>query len=289
MTLDRKKTNKDSKFKVFVVKNRLPLFFILTLLYTWAFWLPLALISYGGTNIQILLFIGQSLGTIGPLVALFILGKASGGEVSLTKILDKIQITINKKEISWLIIASLAIPSFTILGNIVNYFFGFKSNLHILQPDKWELLGFWLILIIPVTFFPFLLTSPLFEEPGWRGFAIEELQMKFGRHIGSLIIGSFWWLWHQPINIAWGIELTLYSYFLMLVHSFTIDSLYNLSERNLLSAMLAHGSTFITYTYVYSGTNDLFIILVFIVLIIILRTIESKKEKQIKEEFEYSL
>ena len=277
-------SEKETINKDFVVKNRLILFFILTLLYTWVFWIPMALMRYGIITIQIPLLIGQSLGAIGPLVALFILSKASGGVVSLSKILDKIQLNKNKEEVLWLIVASLAIPGLTILGNLLNYILGGEPHLYVIHPNIWETLGFWLILVIPITFFPSLITSPFFEEPGWRGFALEELQGKFGRHIGSLIIGSYWWLWHQPINVAVGAEITVYSYILMLTHSFIIDSLYNLSNRNLLSAILAHGSAFITFTYIYSGAQNLFVILMFIILIVVLRVFESKYEKKVKNE-----
>jgi len=281
----------DSKnsFKEYVVKNRLVLFFILTLLYTWAFWIPMALMRFGIITIQVPLIIGQSLGAIGPLVALFILTKASGGVVNLNRILDKIRLTKDRGEIFWLILASLVIPLFTLFGNFLNYIFRGESQFYIIQPDKWEELGFWLVLIIPITFFPSLITSPFFEEPGWRGFSLEELQSKFGRHVGSLLIGSYWWIWHQPINIAAGAKITIYSYFLMIAHSFIIDSLYNLSNRNLLSAMLTHASLIINFTYIYSGTElyfwngNLFVILALIFLIIVLRVIESKKEKQVKE------
>jgi membrane protease YdiL (CAAX protease family) len=56
-----------------------------------------------------------------------------------------------------------------------------------------------------------LLTSPLFEEPAWRGFALGSLQARLGREVGSLVVGLLWWLWHQPMNLTFGLEPTLYS------------------------------------------------------------------------------
>ncbi|MFX0151100.1 MAG: type II CAAX prenyl endopeptidase Rce1 family protein [Candidatus Hodarchaeota archaeon] len=269
-------------FNDFIMRNRLILFFVITLLYTWAFWIPMALMKYEVIDIKIPLIVGQSLGAVGPLVALFILTKASGGGVNLDKILNKIR--IKKKEIFWLILATFIIPLSTILANFLNYVIGVESYFYILQPDKWDILGFRLFLIIPLHFFLGIITSPFFEEPGWRGFAVEELQKRFGRHIGSFIIGSYWWLWHQPINVAAGAEITIYSYFLWLAHSFIIDSLYNLSNRNLMGAMLAHASLIINFSYIFSGNNlfqianNLYMISVFIILIIFLRVLESKYE-----------
>ena len=96
------------------------------------------------------------------------------------------------------------------------------------------------ILIIPIHFLAALITSPLFEEPGWRGFAFENLQHYVPRDIASLIVGSYWWLWHQGMNIAFGLDPTLYGYLSMMLDSFAIDSFYTLSKRNILTAMTAN-------------------------------------------------
>jgi hypothetical protein len=42
------------------------------------------------------------------------------------------------------------------------------------------------------------LCGPLFEEPGWRGFALPRLQRLHGPLVGGLILGSLWALWHLP-------------------------------------------------------------------------------------------
>ncbi len=43
-----------------------------------------------------------------------------------------------------------------------------------------------------------LIGGPLFEEPGWTGFAQSRLQRLYGPLIGGLILGSLWALWHLP-------------------------------------------------------------------------------------------
>ncbi len=44
----------------------------------------------------------------------------------------------------------------------------------------------------------FLTGGPLFEEPGWSGFAQPRLQRLHGPLVGGLILGSLWALWHLP-------------------------------------------------------------------------------------------
>ncbi|MEM2947125.1 MAG: type II CAAX endopeptidase family protein [Candidatus Bathyarchaeia archaeon] len=48
---------------------------------------------------------------------------------------------------------------------------------------------------------PILITSFLmnmWEEVGWRGYALPALQKKYNALISSLIVGAFWALWHWP-------------------------------------------------------------------------------------------
>jgi membrane protease YdiL (CAAX protease family) len=52
--------------------------------------------------------------------------------------------------------------------------------------------------LIPVYFLITMLGGPLGEEFGWRGFALPNLQRKWGPVVASIIIGIVWALWHLP-------------------------------------------------------------------------------------------
>lgn len=43
-----------------------------------------------------------------------------------------------------------------------------------------------------------LISGPLNEEFGWRGYALDRLLLKFGFIKGSLILGFIWAIWHLP-------------------------------------------------------------------------------------------
>jgi len=225
---------------------------------------------------------GKASGSMAEALEAILGNRISKGAINIKEIFDRIRLR-GKKNL-WLPIAAVTLPLLTIIGNLINFLVGNEIHLFIFKNEPLEALGFWLIGIIPLLFFAGLVSSPLFEEPCWRGFALGMLQGRFGRQIGSLLLGSFWWIWHQPINIANGLEISFYSYLLMVSHSFIIDSLYNLSNKNLLAAMFAHSSLIVTFNFIYSSNNP-YILLLFLFGIISLRILEWKEDlKQLADK-----
>jgi hypothetical protein len=260
-----------------VEKYTILIFFLLALTLSWLIWIPMALDRLDIINFKIPIIVGQSIGGLAPLFSMILLDKISKGAINIKEIFD--QIRLKGKKTLWLPIAAAILPLLSIIGNLINFLVGNEINLFIIKNEPLDTLGLWLIGIIPLLFFTGLLSSPLFEEPCWRGFALGILQGRFGKQIGSLLLGSFWWIWHQPINIANGLEVSLYSYLLMVSHSFIIDSLYNLSNKNLLAAMFAHSSLIVTFTFIYISKNP-YILLMFLFAIITLRIIEWKEDSK---------
>lgn len=264
----------------FVIKYQLILFFFVVLTISWSFWIPMALDRLQIISFPLPIIVGSTIGAFAPLITLFIFDKITKGEISLDKIFSGMR--PNKNQIPWLIVAAVIIPLSYVIGNVIYIIVEESSDGNILNPGPLGDFGYGLFIIMPVTFFAALLSSPLGEEPGWRGFAISKLQAKFGLHLGSLILGSFWWLWHQPINIANDLEVTLHSYFVMVLSSFIYDSVFNLSRKNILSAMFAHSSSFITFTYIYRDKNNWWAIAVLLLNVILIRIIEWHRNNKQK-------
>ncbi|WHY75314.1 type II CAAX endopeptidase family protein [Neobacillus sp. WH10] len=90
-----------------------------------------------------------------------------------------------------------------------------------------------------------LLSGPLGEELGWRGFAQVELQKKHSPLKASIIIGFWWGMWHLPIWFTtgfMGMDLIKYVLFFMIsIVSTTIimAAFYNLNQ-NLIIPIIIH-------------------------------------------------
>ena len=53
--------------------------------------------------------------------------------------------------------------------------------------------------LLPAQFAVAMLLGPVNEEFGWRGYALPQLQKRFGAVAASLIIGTIWVFWHLPL------------------------------------------------------------------------------------------
>jgi membrane protease YdiL (CAAX protease family) len=85
----------------------------------------------------------------------------------------------------------------------------------------------------------------LFEEIGWRGFALPYLQQRYSALTSSLIIGLVWALWHVPffvgaIPFPW--EDLVFFVPLVIVCSIIFTWVYNTTDGSLLAVILLHGA-----------------------------------------------
>lgn len=245
----------ENENKAFASGKHLAVFFALTLPIAWLFWIPMILINKGMLTLPVHVpnLVWSTLGSISPLVAICVLQRITHGNISLKRIIKNIRLR------EWRSSRVLASP-FIVVGIylvIMLIYFGVETlrggdpgPVRLFSPEVFETLHWWILPVIPLHFTVALVTSPLFEEPGWRGFAFENLRFYLPRDIASLIVGSYWWLWHQGMNISFNIDPTPYGYLSMVLDSFVIDALYTLSRRNILAAMMAHqamGTLFIFF------------------------------------------
>jgi membrane protease YdiL (CAAX protease family) len=94
-----------------------------------------------------------------------------------------------------------------------------------------------------------ILTGPLSEELGWRGYALDRLQTQRSPLISSLILALFWWAWHLPLffikgttQYKWGFGTSNFWYFMITIIPLTLilTWVYNHTNRSILAAVLLH-------------------------------------------------
>ena len=78
------------------------------------------------------------------------------------------------------------------------------------------------------------------EEPGWRGYALPRLQVRYPGSIASLLLGLVWGAWHLPLFLAGTIPWSD----LVLIMAITIvyTWIYNKTQGSVLVLMLAHAA-----------------------------------------------
>ena len=255
------------------VKHKIVLFYCFAFALSWASWLLMFSVYQNSDTIDLITLFFSTIGCLGPLISLVIIEKLSRKEIEVEKILSTIK--IRGLDRGWLLSAIFALPVMTLLGNLFYSIIGWQGKLSLMKPG-FEDIGMFVLPVIVVHFVASLITSPLFEEPGWRGFALRRLQERFGREVGSIIVGVLWWVWHQPMNITFGIQPTVYSFLSMVFFSFMIDSLFNLSGKNLFMAMLAHQSAGTMNIFVYESHENVLTLTLLISFVILLRYRESK-------------
>lgn len=254
-------------------KNLL-LFFVITFIFSWMFWIPKSLISHGfifPTSLENFILSPFNPAAFGPFVAAFILTYLIKGKNGVLNLLKRgINYRFSKK---WLI------PIFLLMPLI----FGGSLLLLIISgqpvPDLSMLSN---PLFIVISFFYILfLGGPLQEEFGWRGYALDRLQANYNALISSIILGFIWGFWHLPLFFM--PEGSLYNSFFVLLFSTILVSIlftwiYNNTNGSILTALIFHTmlnlSIFI-FPVTMSTLGNIYSLILLIIAIIIVKKISG--------------
>lgn len=113
------------------------------------------------------------------------------------------------------------------------------------------------VITLIVIFGKNLISGPLGEELGWRGFVLNELQKKYSPLKSAIIIGVIWGLWHTPLWFLSGYSgLQLVQYIIcFMIHiiagSIIITTFYNWNH-NLFIPIIIH-QLFNYFTTIQTG------------------------------------
>jgi len=175
----------------------------------------------------------------------------------------------------WYLVAILLMPCSLLLGAIFTILSG--------QDVSWISLpvGFELVGLIAITFaYTFFYGGGTNEEPGWRGFALPRLQLKFSPLIASIILGLIWGFWHTPIYLPQYDSFIQYGIFLLntIKIAIILTWLYNRTGGSVLATALLHTIGNITFEFLPSTlASELIQLGIMIILILTDRMWKKKK------------
>ena len=222
--------------------KQLALFFIITLAWTWGF---------GFAPV----FMGMEVTPLGTFSFYF-----GGGAPSVTALFI-VFLTYSKEQrkdffmrcfsfrymgIKWLVITALFFTLISIIAiwlgvHILGYEMPGMNYIHVIAQNPLNL--FW------VLFFS-VISGPLNEEFGWRGYALDRLFVRFGFTRATLLLGFIWGIWHLPWYFTPGqaqydllqnslFDAIIYIPSVMLLN-FAVSYVYVKTKRSILAGALVH-------------------------------------------------
>ena len=226
-----------------LARHPLTFYFIIAYAGTWLVTVPVALSANGvgllpfGIPNGSVIFVSAVWVFLGPTLAAFIMTGLTEGRAGIRSLLRRY--VLWRVGFRWYLIVLLGPPVIVLLVTIVLP--GALASFQTLAPLNPLLLlvSFPLVLIFG---------GALFEEGGWRGFALPRLQRLHSPLVGTLILGPLWACWHLPLFWirVWGTPPTILTMvlFLATVMFMTIvfTWVFNNTKGSILLAILLHTS-----------------------------------------------
>lgn len=200
---------------------------------SWAIWAPVVL-GKGGLgllNIAPSKPVITAVGTMGPLLACYVTHRISAGNWRAVRFLPS-----RRTDWVWLLLGPLLVFSclFVVLPILIS----------LAPPQSW-LRHINVLQNIPELMFNYnLVSGPLFEEFGWRGFLQPRAQEVLPPWAAAVCVGIMWTGWHLPLFFVQGwISISRTSYLLMLIGlSVIMASGFNASGKAVAVAVVMHAA-----------------------------------------------
>jgi membrane protease YdiL (CAAX protease family) len=235
-----------SSEKNLLARYPLTSFFLMAFAFSWIVWSPWVL-SEDGVGLLPYQLSGLTKGLLsaaaillGPTLSAFIMTGITEGREGIRRLLHRI--VLWRVGLRWYLFALIGIPVVMALGTVILP--GGLSSLLGLGPG-------YVLTYLSTYVLVVILGGPLFEDPGWRGFALPRLQPLHGPLVGTLILGLLWGLWHLPEFLvpAWaessgGSSLLAIVKFVLIAISFAIVTtwVFNNTKGSVFMAILVHAS-----------------------------------------------
>src|SRR5215213_1330645 len=233
-----------SPLRGLLIRHPLVSFFTMAYALTWLAWSPWYLSEDG---VGLLPFDGEGISDylntvaliMGPTLSAFIMTGAIEGREGVRRLLRRI--VLWRVGLGWYLFVLAGIPAIIVLSTVI-----LPGALASFEASAVPSTLFLYVVAGPVFLF---IGGPVFEEIGWRGFALPRLQRLHGPLVGSLVLGTLWGLWHLPLFLipSWDTphgSLPEVALFVILAVSIAVvlTWVFNNTKGSVLLAILAHGS-----------------------------------------------
>ena len=203
-------------------RHDLVLYFALAFAVSWATW-PLVILNPDSSPLV----------PFGPLIAAVVVSLLAGGLRELLALLR--QLTRWRVHPIWYIIALLGPFALAAAAAALTVASGAPAPRSDAYTD-WLTIG--------VTLLSTMIIVGLFEELGWRGFALPRLQRRLDALWAALVLGGVWALWHLPelISDPTGQRPPLQFVVLIMAQSVIFTWLYNSTNGSLPIVIICHAA-----------------------------------------------
>lgn len=220
-------------------------FFTLTFIFSWLVWGAIILFNPSDDLILPLIF----LGAFGPTFVAIYLVQRHGSSAEKRDFWKRV-ISFRRIGWKWYFFIFLIFPAILFLGYPVYSLLGGEVPKADTFTGGVETPADFIFLLVIM-----LLGGPLAEELGWRGYALDPLQQKWGPVKASILLGIIWVAWHLPLFFiegtsqhAKGFGVAFWSWsFQIIAISIIFTWVYNNTKRSILSAVLLHLMANIAY------------------------------------------
>ncbi|MFW9895035.1 MAG: CPBP family intramembrane glutamic endopeptidase [Candidatus Thorarchaeota archaeon] len=262
-----------------IKKHPLTFYFIIAYIATWLLALPLILTKFGLTIVNPN---WHFLAAFGPTISAVLVTYASKrkqGVKDLMKTCFKWKVGV-----FWILFSSLVVPFFLLLAIGLNFIFtGNVINLIAYLIDNGISNPVSILLWIWVG----AISYGLFEEIGWRGYALPKLQEKYNPLIATIILAILWAFWHVPLFFyRLSIQIVFGWFFGLFMGAIVLTFLFNSSGKSALVAILFHITNNIVFLFNIAEVQmyvTIFMSIFVIIILIIGRTQLSTKRAETKD------
>jgi membrane protease YdiL (CAAX protease family) len=191
-------------------------FFVIAYVWAWLFYVPMAVVHAPPQ--------WAILATLGPTIAAVVVHRIEAGNYRVVAIFKHLPGVLvgTAVGVALMLLAYVVLPALTTAN---------PRKLH------WSVLG-----SVAVYNYSTLLGGPLFEEPGWRGFALPRLEPRYGPMGATLVLAPLWAGWHLPLLFYPGwISASWWVYLLFILGSSVILTFVtNLARFSVVAPIVTH-------------------------------------------------